>query len=144
MERALVVGGTGMLAGVAETLVTRSVDTMVVARRTKRTPAGTRGIPVDYRDTGEFEACVRAAGPFDLAVVWIHSVAPDAPLALARVLTEESRDRVPALRSQYDLDGKRVLLFVGALIEAKRLEDLIDAYARLSPRHPDLFLPDLR
>jgi hypothetical protein len=88
MERALVVGGTGMLAGVAAALAARGVQTAVLARRTRRTPPGTTGIPVDYRDTQAFEEAVRAAGPFDVAVVWIHSVAPAAPDALARVLTE--------------------------------------------------------
>jgi glycosyltransferase involved in cell wall biosynthesis len=54
--------------------------------------------------------------------------------------TETVQDRVPALRERYDLAGKRVLLFVGALIEAKRLEDLIDVHAKLSARHPELRL----
>ncbi len=54
--------------------------------------------------------------------------------------TEASLGRADALRREYGLEGKRVLLFVGALIPPKRLEDLIHAYAALSPRHPDLRL----
>jgi hypothetical protein len=88
MERALIVGGTGMLAEVARTLSARGVATSVLARHVKRVPDGTHGIACDYRDKDAFVDAVRAAGPFDLAVVWIHSIAPDAPLALARVLTE--------------------------------------------------------
>ena len=59
---------------------------------------------------------------------------------LVKKLAAESSHRVPELRAQYGLDGKRVLLFVGALIEAKRLEDLIHVHARLVARHPDLRL----
>jgi glycosyltransferase involved in cell wall biosynthesis len=54
--------------------------------------------------------------------------------------TRKALPRVDALRKQYDLEGKRVLLFVGALIPPKRLEDLIHAHARLVKRHPDLRL----
>ena len=54
--------------------------------------------------------------------------------------TAASLDQVDGLRRAYGLEGKRVLLFVGALIPPKRLEDLIHAYAALSPRHPDLRL----
>lgn len=59
---------------------------------------------------------------------------------LVKQHTEASAHRVPALREQYDLEGKRVLLFVGALIEAKRLEDLIHVHVRLHERHPELRL----
>lgn len=88
MRTALVVGGTGMLRGVTLELVARGVQTTVLARRADRVPDGAKGIACDYRDTRAFVEAVRQAGPFDLAVVWIHSVAPDAPMALARALTE--------------------------------------------------------
>ena len=80
-----------MLAGVARELAARGAATSVVARRANRAPEGTRGVAADYRDTDAFVRAVRDAGPFDLAVVWIHSTAPDAPLALARALLEGGR-----------------------------------------------------
>jgi glycosyltransferase involved in cell wall biosynthesis len=49
-------------------------------------------------------------------------------------------EEAEGLRRELGLDGKRVLLFVGALIPAKRLEDLIAAYAELRAAHPDLRL----
>jgi len=80
-----------MLAAVARELAARGCATSVLARRAGRAPEGTTGISLDYRDTRAFTAAVRDAGPFDLAVVWIHSTAPEAPLALARVLVEGGR-----------------------------------------------------
>jgi len=48
---------------------------------------------VDYRDTDAFvrtvESAIAQSGPISLAVVWIHGVAPDAPLALAAALTQD-------------------------------------------------------
>ena len=51
-----------------------------------------------------------------------------------------AREAAVPLRSRLGLDGKQVLLFVGALAPYKRVEDLIDVYARLRARHPDLRL----
>ena len=59
---------------------------------------------------------------------------------LVKKQTAASSHCVPTLEAQYGLEGKRVLLFVGALIEAKRLEDLIYVHARLHATHPDLRL----
>lgn len=51
-----------------------------------------------------------------------------------------AREKAGPLREQLGLAGQRVLLFVGALAPYKRVEDLIEAYARLQERHPDLRL----
>ena len=53
--------------------------------------------------------------------------APD-PAALAR------------LRSRRQLDGKRVLLYVGRIAGNKRIDLLIEALARLAPQRPELHL----
>ncbi len=50
------------------------------------------------------------------------------------------RDDADSLRTELDLDGKFVLLYVGAMAASKRLEDLIDVYARLRPRYESLRL----
>lgn len=49
-------------------------------------------------------------------------------------------DRALPLREQLGLENAFVLLYVGAMAATKRLEDLIQAYARLRPRHPSLRL----
>jgi glycosyltransferase involved in cell wall biosynthesis len=54
--------------------------------------------------------------------------------------TKATAGRVAHLRRQYGLEGKQVLLFVGALVPGKRLEDLIAVYAILRRRHPELRL----
>jgi NAD(P)-dependent dehydrogenase (short-subunit alcohol dehydrogenase family) len=95
---ALVVGGTGMLWGASLALAERGYAVSVVARRRQRlealaqTAAGLPGsihpIPVDYQDTQALIAALEAAqarfGPIELALIWIHSTAPAAPLAVAR------------------------------------------------------------
>lgn len=94
-SHALVVGGTGMLRDVSLELVRRGFEVSVVERRTERLArlrqeAGPRlhPVPVDYRDTGALsealERQVAQLGPIVLAVVWVHSVAPEAPYVIAR------------------------------------------------------------
>jgi hypothetical protein len=76
--RTLVVGGTGMLRGVVIALA-REGPVAVVARSTGGIEGpGIRGIPVDYRNAAAFEAALAAEGPFDRAVAWIRSDAPEA------------------------------------------------------------------
>lgn len=53
---------------------------------------------------------------------------------------EAAREEVGPLRRKLGLEGKRVLLYVGDISRTKRLEDLVDLYARLRPNHPDLRL----
>lgn len=59
---------------------------------------------------------------------------------LVRDRIARARPHVDVLRTRLGLDGKRVLLFVGSITASKRLEDLIDVYARLRERFPDLGL----
>jgi hypothetical protein len=97
-RHALVVGGTGMLRGAVLGLVARGFAVSVVARNARRlaklrdeaAAAGgvVRPVCVDYRDADAFAfglgEAARDLGPPSLAVVWAHSSAPDAPLAVAK------------------------------------------------------------
>lgn len=60
----------------------------------------------------------------------------DSDRVLARL--DAARAAVPELRTRLGLDGCRVLVFVGALTPAKRLEDLLLAYRALREWFPDL------
>lgn len=94
--RALVIGGTGMLAGVVEALSARGWQVSVLARGQSRLDAlaelpGVTACPADYRDLAEFAAVVRSVLPVDLVVAWIHSTAPEAPLRLAQLVADPER-----------------------------------------------------
>lgn len=97
---ALVVGGTGMLRGVTLDLAARGWTVSVVARRhgplaalrqdtaaRSGRPDAVNPVPVDYTDIGALAAGIRAAttvhGPVELAVCYIHSNAPHAPIVVA-------------------------------------------------------------
>ncbi|HYE03803.1 MAG TPA: hypothetical protein VD963_11295 [Phycisphaerales bacterium] len=89
MDHALVLGGTGMLAGVCLGLADRGCAVSVVARgharlaALARRSAGLAGpinpVPVDYHDHGALAAGIRAAGmahgPVRLVVAWVRSSA---------------------------------------------------------------------
>ena len=89
----LVVGGTGMLRDVVRFLA-KEHDVTVVARDRAKLEAlvakapSIYAAPVDYRKTRAFDAelglAVKTRGPFSMAVAWIHSDAPDAPLVAAK------------------------------------------------------------
>lgn len=92
MKHALVVGGTGMLAGVSLWLVKQGYHVSVIGRSTTRLkrlvdlaePRGQQISPlsVDYRDTvalrEKIEQSIENHGPIELVVSWIHAIAPDA------------------------------------------------------------------
>ncbi len=93
MPHALVVGGTGMLRRVVLELA-REHEVTVLARGTQRleelAAANPRVFPAacDYAERealeATLEAAVRARGHPALAVAWIHSGAPSAPVIVAR------------------------------------------------------------
>ena len=99
---AIVVGGTGMLRAATLGIAARGFAVSVVARNARRlgalaAEAASRGgvvrpVCVDYRYADAFafglETAVREAGPPSLAVVWAHSVAPDAPIAVAQAIAD--------------------------------------------------------
>jgi hypothetical protein len=93
---ALVVGGSGMLAGVCRGLAAEGHDVSVVARGSGRLEAlrseRITPVQVDYADLDAFEAALRAAigerGPIGLAVCWIRSWEPDSLRLVADVLPD--------------------------------------------------------
>lgn len=98
-RHALIVGGTGMLAGAVRALVAQGWRVSVLARRASafalREP-GVAGFDCDYNDTNAYPACLDRArdgeGPIDLAVGWMHTLPPSSALA-ARVGAEGARGR---------------------------------------------------
>jgi len=100
---ALVIGGTGMLAGTVLWLVEQGYRVTVLARDRRKfeqmrqdmpDPQAVRFIQLDYHQTTELksamEELVAETGPIDLVVSWIHS---SAPLALETILDVLSRSR---------------------------------------------------
>jgi hypothetical protein len=98
---ALVVGGTGMLSGLTQHLLSEAETVSLVARRPERLRAPTdrerlNPIALDYRQTDRLAAAIREAiaahGPIQLAVCWIHRSALD---ALPTLLTELAHPGLP-------------------------------------------------
>lgn len=98
----LVVGGTGMLRGVVVDLARRGHVVSVVARGGERLTSLERdgcgrvhGLPQDWHDTIALQRAVAESasrhGPITLAVVWIHSSAPEGPIAVARAVAPPCR-----------------------------------------------------
>ena len=83
----LVVGGTGMLAGLVTALAERGDAVTVVARSPRPLPGGATQLGLDYRNTDDLKRglaeAIRERGPIELAVCWIHTDAPDAPGVVA-------------------------------------------------------------
>jgi molybdopterin-guanine dinucleotide biosynthesis protein A len=92
---AVVVGGTGMLAGATKALGERGHRVTCIARRRGDLGPGVTIEPTDYRDGARFrETLARAAesrGPIELAVCWIHTDAPDAPRTVVESLAPGAR-----------------------------------------------------
>lgn len=95
---ALVIGGTGMLREATLGLALQGYAVTAIARRAARleslaaeAPGRIFPVALDYRDTAALTAAVERAlnerGPVTLTVAWIHSTAPDAPLAVANALS---------------------------------------------------------
>jgi hypothetical protein len=90
----LVVGGTGMLAGLCASLVAAGRTVSVIGRDGARldalaATAGIRPLAVDYRDRDALlpalTAATEASGPIERAICWIHhGTAPDAAVQIAR------------------------------------------------------------
>ena len=87
---ALVVGGSGMLAGLCRSLAADDCRVTVVGRDRAKLAGvtaadGLHPLSVDYEDLAAFAAALAAAarGPITLAVCWIRSWAPRSLLAAA-------------------------------------------------------------
>jgi molybdopterin-guanine dinucleotide biosynthesis protein A len=92
---ALVVGGTGMLAGLTTALAARGHAVTVVARHLAEVQSGITQLALDYRDLDALERGLARAvderGPVELAVAWIHTDAPAAPAAVGRTVAPGGR-----------------------------------------------------
>jgi len=102
---AVVVGGTGMLAGLTRALAERGHAVTSLSRSGREPIAGNAcnsleqarvvSVAVDYRDEAalvkELEQAREARGPIELAVCWIHTDAPRAPALVAEALAPGAR-----------------------------------------------------
>ncbi|MDA0167656.1 hypothetical protein OJ998_01040 [Solirubrobacter taibaiensis] len=98
LPHALVVGGSGMLAGTCTGFARRGWRVSVVARdaakleRLSAQHPAIASIGIDYRDTVGFRTAIGQAreryGPLELAVCWIRSSEPEA----LRVVAEQIAD----------------------------------------------------
>jgi len=102
---ALVVGGTGMLAGLTRALAERGHAVTSLSRSGREPVAGNAcnsldqarisSVAVDYRDDAalvwELERAREARGPIELAVCWIHTDAPEAPRIVAEAVQPGAR-----------------------------------------------------
>jgi hypothetical protein len=91
----LVVGGTGMLAGLTEALAGDGGRLSLLSRRASHAArSGVVGYDCDYRDEAAFRAALDRAvadhGPVGLAVAWFHTLKIAAP----RRLAEQVRGRL--------------------------------------------------
>jgi molybdopterin-guanine dinucleotide biosynthesis protein A len=91
----LVVGATGMLAGLTRAFAARGHAVTSIARRPAELGAGVTSLPLDYRETEALAAAlteaVEARGPLELAVCWIHTDAPAVPGVVAAALAPGAR-----------------------------------------------------
>ncbi|MFN3634052.1 short-chain dehydrogenase [Exiguobacterium profundum] len=89
MKHALVIGGSGMLAGTALWLAEVGYHVSIIGRNaekvsrlTDQSPGRLSAILVDYRDDFRLQEALRRSrtvyGDFDLVVAWIHSDVADA------------------------------------------------------------------
>jgi len=91
---ALVVGGSGMLAGLCRTLCGQADRVSVLARNERRIRAvapGIEPIACDYNDGTALAEILMQIEPPDLVVAWIHGRAPGARRALAQSVAAEGR-----------------------------------------------------
>lgn len=92
---ALVVGGTGMLAGLTRALAARGHAVSSLARRRRGLGDDVHELEVDYRESGRLAEALECArqerGPVELAVCWLHTDAPDAPRVVADALAPGAR-----------------------------------------------------
>jgi NAD(P)-dependent dehydrogenase (short-subunit alcohol dehydrogenase family) len=76
--KTLVVGGTGMLAGLVRALAEEGDDVTVLARWGWPGSGSVQSLLVDYRNADALKLVLKDAGLFERMVAWIHSDAPGA------------------------------------------------------------------
>ena len=93
-EHALIVGGSGMLAGACHSLCARAARVSVLARNEKRIRSiapTIEALACDYNNGVALTEILSAIEPPDLVVAWIHGRAPHARRALAECVRAEGR-----------------------------------------------------
>lgn len=91
---ALIVGGSGMLAGCCRALLDCSDRVSVLARTEKRIRAigpDIDGVVCDYNNTVSLTETLLSLDPPDLVVAWIHGRAPQARRAFAKCIRGDGR-----------------------------------------------------
>jgi len=94
LRHALVVGGSGMLAGLCRSLCAHAGRVSVMARNTRRILAigpQIEAIACDYNDGPALAEMLAPLEPPDLVIAWIHGRAPAARRALAECVAAEGR-----------------------------------------------------
>ncbi|ADY26203.1 short chain dehydrogenase [Deinococcus proteolyticus MRP] len=86
--KTLVVGGTGMLSGTIQHLLNSGDEVYSISRHAPaiRHPR-LHPLLLDYRNSEALKAALATCGSFDRAVIWIHSIVPEAPFAVAEAVT---------------------------------------------------------
>lgn len=92
-DHALVVGGSGMLAGLCRALCERAERVSVLARNEKRLGAigGIDPVVCDYNNGRALSETLAGLEPPDLVIAWIHGRAPSARRALAECVRGDGR-----------------------------------------------------
>lgn len=108
----LVVGGTGMLAGLVEALAGDGGRLSLLSRRASARGLPARAFDCDYHDEAAFvtalDAAVAGQGPIDLAVAWFHTLKIAAPRRLAeRVGTRNAPGRLVQVLGSATADPAR-------------------------------------
>jgi NAD(P)-dependent dehydrogenase (short-subunit alcohol dehydrogenase family) len=123
----LIVGGSGMLAGLCQLLAADGWELSIVGRDETKlaratAPPRLHPVAVDYQDLAAFNAALAGAaaarGPFVLAVCWIRSWAPDSLRAAAAAVA-------PGARLVHVIGSQRSDESAAAIAELERREDLV-------------------
>ena len=103
MKHALIIGGTGMLAGVTIWLNETGYFTTVLARNqerfsqlVKQLPSRHQFISLDYKNTGDLKNklwdTINNNGKIDLVIAWIHLDAPEAIPTILSVIAQNQKE----------------------------------------------------
>ena len=94
----MVIGGTGMLAGLCQTLADRGHPTSVLARRSQDLGPGVLCFTCDYTRADSLTAAADQAmaelGPVGVLISWIHSTAPGAAMHAHRLTNPDRHLRI--------------------------------------------------